>query len=99
VPPPGAGHIGHIGHIGYIGYIGSSQVLGWLVTLFNSAIVDGRMASTRPGAYGGARLPMQVAITNKVIELRSTYASIADELTGMRAPRTRLRAAPGIALT
>lgn len=56
-----------------------NAVLGWMATLFNSAISDGRMAST---PTGGSKLSMQIGLQNKVVELRATYSSIADELTG-----------------
>lgn len=59
--------------------MGHNMVLGWIATLFNSAISDGRMSST---PTGGTRLPMQMLLQNKAVELRATYASIADELTG-----------------
>lgn len=60
--------------------MGHNAVLGWLSTLFRSAITDGRMAAV--SGTGTSTLSMQVALQNKVVELRSTYASIADELTG-----------------
>ncbi|KAL1523646.1 hypothetical protein AB1Y20_018581 [Prymnesium parvum] len=59
--------------------MGHNAVLGWLSTLFNSALSDGRMASN---PTGGSTLSLQIALQNKVVELRSTYASIEDELTG-----------------
>lgn len=57
--------------------MGHNAVLGWLTTLFNSALSDGRLGDSRTSA-----IPLQVAIQSKTVELRSAYASIKDELSG-----------------
>merc|ERR1711920_1120375 len=55
--------------------MGHNAVIGWLSTLFNSALSDGRLGDSRASA-----IPLQVAIQSKTVELRSAYASIKDEL-------------------
>jgi len=53
--------------------LGHNIVLEWIFTLLNSGVADGRLG-------GGNTL--QLVLANKVTELRATYASIPDALSG-----------------
>eukprot|EP00966_Prymnesium_polylepis_P073230 1700402-Prymnesium_polylepis.1 len=59
--------------------MGHNAVLEWISTLLNSALADGRLCGS---ASGGSPIALQMSLQGKLTELRSSYASIEDELTG-----------------
>lgn len=59
--------------------MGHNAVLEWIATLLNSALGDGRLCGSRSG---GSAVAMQIQLQGKITDLRASYASIEDELTG-----------------
>ena len=56
-----------------------NAVLEWITTLLHSSLADGRLCGS---PTGGNPLALQMAMQQKVVELRASYAGIEDELTG-----------------
>jgi hypothetical protein len=61
---------------------GHDAVVGWLSVLFDSAVADGRLSVTTCREASTSPIAVQMSLQNKLVELRSTYASLKDELTG-----------------
>jgi len=57
-------------------------VILWMSQLFDTAFADGRLSSSSARARGAYPIAVQVALQKQIIELRLTYASLKDELTG-----------------
>ena len=59
-----------------------NAVLEWLSNLFDSSVGDGRLGVSVSRLQGTSPIALQMALQNKLVELRSTYASIPDQLSG-----------------
>ena len=55
------------------------QVLEWIATLLNSALSDGRLCGSDSGGAAGV---LQITLQKTLTELRASYGSIKDLLTG-----------------
>mmetsp|Transcript_11059 Transcript_11059/g.36622 ORF Transcript_11059/g.36622 Transcript_11059/m.36622 type:complete len:456 (+) Transcript_11059:99-1466(+) len=68
------------------GLLASAQmhnaVLEWLSNLFDTSVGDGRLGVSVSRLQGTSPIALQMALQNKLVELRSTYASIPDQLSG-----------------
>ena len=56
-----------------------NQVLEWIATLLNSALSDGRLCGSDSGGVAGL---LQITLQKSLTELRASYGSIKDLLTG-----------------
>jgi len=61
---------------------GHNAVVGWLSVLVDTAISDGRLATSVVRARDTSPIAVQMSLQNKLLDLRATYASLEDELTG-----------------
>jgi len=61
---------------------GHNAVVGWLSGLVDTAISDGRLATSVVRARDTSPIAVQMSLQNKLLDLRATYASLEDELTG-----------------
>jgi hypothetical protein len=57
-------------------------VVGWLSVLFDSSVAAGRLGVSVARQSGTSPIAVQMSLQNKLVELRATYASIPDELSG-----------------
>ena len=62
--------------------MGHDAVIAWLGITFDSAIADGRLGVSVARQQKTSPIAVQMALENKLIELRATYASLPDELSG-----------------
>ena len=61
--------------------IDSSAIVGWLSVLVDTAVADGRLGVSVARKSSAAPIAVQIQLQNKLVDLRSTYASLQDELT------------------
>jgi hypothetical protein len=62
--------------------IGPETPLSWLSALIDRAIDDGRLGVSVSRRMGTSPIAVQMSLQNKLTELRATYASLPDALTG-----------------
>ena len=59
-----------------------NAVVEWLSLLFDTAIADGRLGVSYSRKTGTSPIALQMNLQTRMLELRATYASIPDELSG-----------------
>jgi len=57
-------------------------VVGWLSALVDASVANGRLGVSVARSQGTSPIAVQMSLQNKLIELRATYASMPDELSG-----------------
>lgn len=64
--------------------LGHDAVIGWLSVLVDSAVAAGLLGTTvaRATVTSSNPIAVQMSLQNKLTELRATYASMPDELSG-----------------
>ena len=68
--------------------LGHDAVIGWLSVLVDSSVAAGLLGTTvaRATVTSSNPIAVQMSLQNKLTELRATYASMPDELSGRRRP-------------
>lgn len=61
--------------------LGHDAIVGWLAALFDTAVSDGRLSASTCRASGASPIAVQMALENKLTELRATYQMLSDELS------------------
>jgi len=64
--------------------LGHEAVIGWLSVLVDTSVAEGLLGTTvaRARVTSSNPIAVQMSLQNKLTELRSTYASMPDELSG-----------------
>jgi len=64
--------------------LGHDAVIGWLSVLFDTSVAGGLLGTSvaRARVTSSNPIAVQMSLQNKLTELRSTYASMPDELSG-----------------
>ena len=62
--------------------MGHNAIVEWLGMLFDTSVADGRLGVTVARQSTTSPIAVQMALQNKIVELRQTYGAIPDELEG-----------------
>lgn len=62
--------------------LGHESVIGWLSVLIDGAVADGTLGVSTARESGTSPIAVQIQLQNKLTELRATYASLPDALSG-----------------